>query len=74
MNHDTIPKPLLQRKFKRTVKIRATHTLMKAVLNIPWNVSIITCVIEKTRYIRAGGHRLAKAIYTMLGKKHVSVL
>ncbi len=69
ISHDIIPKPRLQRKFNNIAKISATQILINATVYIPFMVSITICVIEKTRYINAGGHICFSTIYIILRKK-----
>ncbi len=53
---DTIPKPFIHNKFNNNVKNTMTINLMRETLYNPLYVSIMICVIEKTKYINAGGH------------------
>ena len=48
------------------VNIKATQTLINAVLYKPFTVSITTWVTENIKYINAGGHKFWNAITYIL--------
>ena len=57
---DMMSSPCAHNIFNKKVKIIITKNLKNAVLYNPLNISIIICVSEKIKYIKAGGHKFCR--------------
>jgi hypothetical protein len=61
--HEITLNPRSQRMLRRSVKRIIIVNLRMATLYNPLIVSTTTCVIEKTRYIKAGEHNLKLSMF-----------
>ena len=66
INHETIPKPWVQRMFNNIVNTSIIINLKKAVLYKFLNKSTIICTNENTKYNNAGGHNFAIFMHYIL--------